>query len=102
MHSKDALPNETANAISQLQTRVQQLEKRIYQVTITTQPSSPVPPVEPVKKTPTKIDEQKHFMPNLRKAFASPSLPSFIRKAAIKRHTSSEPVVCTLPPYAKL
>ena len=51
-----------------------------------------------------QVEEDKHFMPGLRKAFAAPKLPSFVLKAVMKKRNdnSADPVICTLPPYSKM
>ena len=51
-----------------------------------------------------QVEEDKHFMPRLRKAFAAPKLPSFVLKAVMKKRNdnSADPVICTLPPYSKM
>ena len=66
------------------------------------------PPLPSAKKEEVKsteqVEEDKHFMPRLRKGFATPKLPSFVLKAVMKKRSdnSADPVICTLPPYSKM
>ena len=55
------------------------------------------------KDKPVQAKENRHFMPRLRKAFASPKLPSFVVNAVKSRSSTAKTtdIVCTLPPYAK-
>lgn len=107
-----------------LQKRVNELEKRVFQLSGSgsgsgsnrlvspppPRPSSP-PPIPPAaigrknKETSSteQVEEDKHFMPKLRKAFAAPKLPSFVLKALHgKSNQNVDTVICTLPPYAKM
>ena len=110
-----------------LQKRVNELEKRVFQLSGSgsgsgsgsnrlvspppPRPSSPPPPIPPAvigrknKETSSteQVEEDKHFMPKLRKAFAAPKLPSFVLKALHgKSNQNVDTVICTLPPYAKM
>lgn len=124
-HSRDSLSTETESALAVMQKRVSDLEKRINHITVTPQrvPTTSPPPIPSsampksvVKESVTApkptlkeigasepIEEDKHFMPKLRKAFAAPKIPSFVLKAlhGRSRNVASD-VVCTLPPYAKM
>lgn len=109
-HSRDSISTETESALTQMQSRVSELEKRINHLTATSRrvvsppplPSSAIPKMNDIIST-EQMEEDHHFMPKLRKAFAAPKLPSFVLKAL---HGKNRPpvndLVCTLPPYAKM
>lgn len=110
-HANDALSEESNHVLSTLQKRITELEKRLNRVIPSsgkihsTPPPLPISPI-PVKEEndrPPQAKENKHFMPRLRKAFASPKLPSFVVNAVKSRSstTKTADIVCTLPPYAK-
>lgn len=110
-HANDSLSDESSHVLSALQKRVTELEKRLNRVIPSggkihsTPPPLPISPI-PVKEEndqPPQAKENRHFMPRLRKAFASPKLPSFVVNAVKSRSSTTKPVdiVCTLPPYAK-
>lgn len=46
--------------------------------------------------------EDDHYMPRLRRAFATPKLPSFMVKAVMSRPREQTELICTLPPYSHM
>ena len=98
-HSRDSLSSATDRALQSLQARVESLEKRMMRVT------SPVvrpvtPPSVPLASLQQQVDS--HFMPRLRRAFATPKLPSFVLKAVLSRPKDNTELICTLPPYSHM
>ena len=110
-HSRDSLSSATDRALQSLQTRVESLEKRMMRVTspvvrpVVSPPPLPLASLQQqvaeVSKDPVP-PEDSHFMPRLRRAFATPKLPSFVLKAVLSRPKDNTELICTLPPYSHM
>ena len=113
--SGESLAGATEQALETLRCRVESLERRVMRVTAPagrarTSPA-PVPLAalqqqvaegsEGSKESKEKVEDD-HYMPRLRRAFATPKLPSFMVKAVMSRPREQTELICTLPPYSHM
>lgn len=113
--SGESLAGATEQALETLRCRVESLERRVMRVTAPAgrarTPPAPVPLAalqqqvaegsEGSKGSKEKVEDD-HYMPRLRRAFATPKLPSFMVKAVMSRPREQTELICTLPPYSHM
>lgn len=111
LRSGASLSGATEKALESLQSRVEGLEKRVMRVTspvVKTKASPPPPPLAALQQQVAEVSKGKeasqddHYMPRLRRAFATPKLPSFMVKAVMSRPREQTELICTLPPYSHM
>ena len=110
--SGESLAGATEQALEALRCRVESLERRVMRVTAPAGRArtlaAPVPlaalqqqVAEGSEGSKEKVEDD-HYMPRLRRAFATPKLPSFMVKAVMSRPREQTELICTLPPYSHM